>query len=227
MRSRRRLADGKLGERPAGTGRGVERIGQAEGETFGARPGDHDAVVGAEPCRRRDQAKVVARRLRGEARCGWPGWPRRRRRSPGRRRSVSSADRARGRTGRHRVRRPVANDVDDRRLERRGEIVDVRVRQRRHLLRRQTQRGLQSGEREVGARLADQRSRQGETPAVAALCRGLDRRAAGIGRGRGVSRPCRRPRRAHRRWWCRAGGNGRRPRTATNWVWPPETRRRR
>ena len=46
-------------------------------------------------------------------------------------------------------------------------------------------------------------------------------------RGRAVSRPCRRPRRAHRRWWCRAGGSGRRPSTATNWVWPPETRRRR
>src|SRR3546814_2334588 len=53
-------------ERPARARGRVERVGEPGGEAFGARPGDHRAIVGAEPERRRDEALVEARGERSE-----------------------------------------------------------------------------------------------------------------------------------------------------------------
>jgi hypothetical protein len=56
---------------------------------------------------------------------------------------------------RERVSRPLDDDVDDGRLERGGKVEDVALAKRGDRLGRQPKRGLQAGEREVGARPAE------------------------------------------------------------------------
>ena len=45
-------------ERPAWAGHKIEAIGQPGGKTLNACPGDHRAIVGAEPQWRRDEAHI-------------------------------------------------------------------------------------------------------------------------------------------------------------------------
>ena len=68
------------------------------------------------------------------------------------------------------------------------------------------------GEGEVAGLGALQRARQVEPRRVAARAPAAPPPGRPGSRGPASSRPCRTPRRASRRWWCRAGGSGRRPR---------------
>ena len=73
-------------------------------------------------------------------------------------------------------------------------------------------RRLEAGEGEIAVLAALERAREIEAPRIAA--RAPAPRPAGRRDSRGpeASPSCRRPRPAHRRWWCRGGGSGRRPR---------------
>ena len=65
---------------------------------------------------------------------------------------------------------------------------DVLVGDRRDRLRRLAHGGLQAGEGEVEPCLADQRPRKGKAVRIAASCRALDGRTAGIGKAEQLCR---------------------------------------
>ena len=169
---------------------------------------------GATSCRPASAAKRAA------ARAGSPGWRRRRPPPPAR-----SACRDCSRKARSASARAVDHDVDHGAPGSEAQRSATSVcGQRRDALRLEPHGGLQPGEREVrrwrgpasaaasAKRSGSPRSRLASPPA------GRPDRA-----GPAAWRPCRRPRRWRRRWWCRAARSRRRPRTARSCVWPPET----
>ena len=116
---------GDLFERPARTGREVERIGQAQRQPLGAGPGDHGAVVGAKLRRRHherdaglegDPLQHLADRLVGGDAAGGDQRGRR---------AVAVAEQLQAGA------QPVVDDLDNRLLERGAEIGDVLVAERR------------------------------------------------------------------------------------------------
>ena len=173
------------------------------GEPLGSGPGDHRAVVGAEARRRGDERETM--------------------------RSVSAERRARS---------PLFAATPPATTSAVGRAVAERLDRVRHAVRhgidgRAWNEALRSAMSAVGERREPPRpraaapssgrrtrSRRPERPSAAAAAgtapgrprRPRARRSARRDRaGRAASRPCRTPRRARRRWSCRAAGSGRRP----------------
>ena len=120
------------------------------------------------------------------------------------RRAVARAEQPQARA------QPVEHDIDHRLLKAGAKIGDVLIAERRDLFGFQPQRGLQAGQREIGAPC-------GRASAAAARsgsgCRArLPSRPAvrPDSRGRAAWRSCRRPRRWRRPAWCRAAHSRRR-----------------
>ena len=185
--------------------RGVERIGQAKRQTFGAGPGDHRAVIGASsgggatstvrPSKARRLSDVADRLVGGDAAGG------------DQRGRPAVAARGIAQTGAQ----PIDDHVDHRLLERRAEVGARPGRCSGAIFSASSRTAVFRPESEKSAfGPPSHRTRQREAFRIA-LPRPPARPAARPDRrARAASPSCRRLRRWHRRPWCRAARNRRR-----------------
>ena len=182
-----------LVERPARARREIQRSVKPERQPFGAGPGDHGAVVGAQLGRRHHQrgADFERRRGAGTLRIAWLAA------TP----PAATSARRRAELARNMLQagaQPVEHHVDHRLLERGAQIGDVLIAQRRDLLGFEAQRGLQARQRKIGVVTAGHRPRQRETASGRRAPLPSRPAVRPDSRGRAASPSCRRPRRSRR-----------------------------
>src|SRR4029077_8499545 len=185
------FGSGYLVERPACARRYLKRICKTERQALATGPSDHRAIVRAQVGRRHNQScadfegeaieRLTDRLVRGHAAGGNESA-----RGPAARAEIPKGGPERARCPEARAEnhqagtQPLEHNVDDRLLEAGAEIGDILITERRDLFRLQPQRGLETGEREIGVFAPMHRARKRETRAVAAKSFLLDLRSAGI-----------------------------------------------
>ena len=195
-------------ERPARPRRRVEPVGQPGGEALRPGPGDHRRIVGAQPAGRDDEARgrrsaqAAASAARTALLAATPPATTRRRR-------VADA-RARGAVRSTRQSTTACWKLAAMSSGRCSPLATARCTAL-----------LRPAKEKCGSPAADQRARQRHRLGIAVARPAPRSPGRRDSRGRAAWRSCRTLRPRHRRWSSRAGGSGRRPRTSSNWQWPP------